>query len=167
MVLGGNEQKAVYSSPMSVQPAPELAEVIYISAQSEPFTRAALTELLAVARRNNLRAGITGLLVYREGSFLQVLEGPTRSVDAVYEKITHDPRHHRIIRMSRRVIPSRSFGEWTMGYVEDDESAKPTDGFNDYFEVGLKKARFEADDPERIRPLLQQFAMGRWRQHVR
>jgi hypothetical protein len=52
-----------------------MTEIIYASAQTQPFSSAQLTELLAKARRNNQALHVSGLLLYHRGSFLQVLEG--------------------------------------------------------------------------------------------
>ncbi len=143
-----------------------LLEIIYVSAAKSPLPAAALAALLAVSRRDNKRAGISGLLIHRESSFLQVLEGPEEAVRATFARIERDARHHRVLVISRGAVPQRSFAEWTMGYVEDAAGARRLDGFNDFFRVGLDKAGLVAEDAERVRSVTRQFKEGRWRQRV-
>ena len=70
--------------------------------------------ILAVSRRNNRRAGVSGLL-YGDGKrFLQVLEGPAELVEATFERIKGDPRHRAPVVLSRREVDEREFGTWDM-----------------------------------------------------
>ena len=70
--------------------------------------------ILAVSRRNNRRAEISGLL-YADGKrFLQALEGPQEMVEQFYERIRRDPRHRAPVVLSRRVVAEREFGDWDM-----------------------------------------------------
>jgi hypothetical protein len=61
-------------------------QVFYSSAALVPFSDAELTDLLAVSRANNLRLGVTGMLLYHDGSFLQALEGEETIVERLYAK---------------------------------------------------------------------------------
>lgn len=61
--------------------------LIYVSSATAPFTEQQLEELLQESRRNNLSADITGMLLYREGKFMQTLEGPEVAVKKLGEKI--------------------------------------------------------------------------------
>lgn len=74
-----------------------------------------LQDILASARRHNPPAGITGMLLYVESSFLQVLEGTRERTDELFERIRADPRHTRTTLLLRESIEARSFGDWTMG----------------------------------------------------
>ena len=56
-----------------------MKRLVYVSAATVPFTDAALAQLLNISRKNNVAAGITGMLVYRDGDFLQILEGGEES----------------------------------------------------------------------------------------
>lgn len=92
-------------------------QVIYSSAAVEPFSEASLAQLLARARLHNERLGITGLLLYDDGSFLQVLEGDQSVIEQLYETIGRDKRHHRVVALLRRDVAERHFGEWRMGFA--------------------------------------------------
>lgn len=77
-------------------------------------------ELLAILRQCKLRNpehGITGVLCYSEGIFLQVLEGGRSAVNALYNRIVADPRHTQVELMSYEEIGERRFAGWSMGQV--------------------------------------------------
>lgn len=105
---------------------PALQHLIYISmvARAEP-SRADLQDLLACSVRNNRRLGITGLLLYAHGGFMQVLEGEAPGVATVFDRIRVDPRHCRLTVLLHAPIARRSFGHWAMAcrWVQDDQPA--------------------------------------------
>lgn len=90
--------------------------IVYHSCAVGLQTAADLTFLLQQARANNARLGITGLLLYGNGSFVQVLEGEEEDVRQVYDKIQVDFRHTRVHTLSDGPIPARTFKDWTMGF---------------------------------------------------
>jgi hypothetical protein len=147
--------------------APSLIELVYISAAREPLDARALADLLTQARRNNAQKGLTGILLHCEGSFLQVLEGAAETVDGLYERIREDRRHQKVVRLSRKATTERTFGEWSMGYVDAATNAGILPGFNEFFARGLSNVRLQDHDGGRVRDLLTQFGKGHWRQQVR
>ena len=90
--------------------------IAYCSAAVQLMDSVALVDLLKVARANNARDGITGMLLYRDGSFMQVLEGETTSVQRAYQKILGDLRHRNVIKLAQGEISERSFADWSMGF---------------------------------------------------
>jgi hypothetical protein len=144
----------------------DLVEVVYVSAAVRPFSADELRELLRVARTNNGRVGVTGMLVYAQCSFLQVLEGRPDDVMRVFERIQHDRRHYRVLRMFSTPKPERHFGDWTMGFADASPETVATPGFNDFFRVGFSKALYDAEEADKVRSLAHQFRLGRWRQCV-
>lgn len=93
-----------------------MRRLIYISSTRTAFTADALEDVLRISRRNNAAVGVTGLLVAGGRRFLQVLEGPETAIDAVFQRIKQDPRHHAVVILSSTDITERSFGQWSMGY---------------------------------------------------
>lgn len=81
-----------------------------------------LAELLDQARRHNPQVGVTGLLLYCNGCFMQVLEGPVDAVEALYKRIAKDPRHRSLIQLSMEPISERDFGNWSMAYAMADKA---------------------------------------------
>ncbi len=78
------------------------------------FDDLVLRGILATARRNNERDGITGALVCREDLFLQLLEGPSDAVLSAFGRICRDDRHIDVIKLTESQINSRLFPEWSM-----------------------------------------------------
>jgi Sensors of blue-light using FAD len=65
----------------------------YVSTATRPFSKADLSELMTKSHENNARLGLTGMLVYKDGNFMQVLKREEGDVRALYEKISDDPRY--------------------------------------------------------------------------
>ena len=109
-----------------------LTQIVYASSAARPLGDADLAEILRASRRNNADAGVTGALLYSEGNFIQVLEGPATSVAAVYRRIERDTRHHSILPLLRSTVDERQFPEWAMGFhrastlPEEDRAAART-----------------------------------------
>jgi hypothetical protein len=98
-------------------PAGDLEYLTYFSSAVERFNQPALKRLLEISRRNNATRGITGLLLYRDGRFLQFLEGPQDAARTTYEHIRMDGRHHssRVVGTGRLKGGSSRNGGWATG----------------------------------------------------
>jgi hypothetical protein len=109
-----------------------LVELLYCSVSVTPhLTNEDLNQILASARRRNLAEEITGMLIYHQGEFVQILEGKKKSVENIYEKfIDPDLRHTRINMEQENPISHRSFNECSMGFVgaSEIESRMPSSG---------------------------------------
>ncbi|GAB2595289.1 BLUF domain-containing protein [Microlunatus antarcticus] len=103
----------------------------YESQASVPLTAPDLLDLLDHSRANNARAGVTGILLYRHGTFLQVLEGPRDRVEALYATIARDSRHHAVSTVLAEDRSERRFPDWTMGFADVAGELGDVDGFND------------------------------------
>lgn len=142
----------------------ELIQCIYASAASRDFETAELAELLQAARENNAKLGLTGMLLYAEGSFFQVLEGQPDVVEALYAKIERDRRHDQVTLVIKEPIPKRYFDAWTMGFYEvSREELAGMSGVNDFF--GKDRAEISVD-AGRAKKLLAAFRDGRWRKKL-
>ncbi len=123
----------------------------YASTQSEPMGTADLLGLLNAAREFNEEHGITGLLLHREDSFLQVMEGPRAHVLELYDRIRSDPRHVRVETLFEDTIEAREFSEWQMGFIE-------LDGIDVSLLPGFSSFLIEEDTP---RTLLERLSRTR------
>ena len=104
-----------------------MLQIVYISTSREAPTAQALDEILVASRRNNAKAGVTGLLLSGGRRFLQVLEGPEAEVRVTFDRIAADPRHFAIVELSRREIRDRQFGDWAMAYNAGGEAGEGAD----------------------------------------
>jgi Sensors of blue-light using FAD len=91
-------------------------QLVYGSAATRPFGEAELADMLQTARANNQRLGVSGMLLYYDRSFLQVLEGDRATVEGLYAKITRDLRHGNVMVFCRGEVPEREFGAWSMAF---------------------------------------------------
>lgn len=111
----------------------EVLSLVYTSSASQPFRETALEALLAECREHNATAEVTGMLLYRSGRFIQVLEGVADTVRGLTDRIRRDPRHHDMRVLLEERVPQRRFPDWTMGYraLRGRESAP--EGYRDSF----------------------------------
>ncbi|WP_235526774.1 BLUF domain-containing protein [Plantibacter sp. Leaf314] len=133
----------------------QMLSLVYASTATQPFSDEDLTALLATSRENNARSGLTGMLVHRDGRFLQVLEGPEAAVRGLMDTLSADPRHTGIRVMFEEPIRERQFADWTMGFERADSgSAADLDGYRDTFDD------LDRDDPTATMRALRELA--RW-----
>jgi len=104
-----------------------MRQLLYVSNTAQPVSVGDLDDILTASRRNNAQLGITGLLLFIDDGFLQVLEGEESAVREVYARVASDPRHGNATVMLDREVPVRAFPEWSMGFerpcMDDPETA--------------------------------------------
>lgn len=98
-----------------------LHELVYVSLADHHLSSAELTALHQQAVALNSEQGITGLLIYREREFLQLIEGERDAVLDLFGRIERDPRHQQVDRIWDGPITERSFGQWAMGFAEPSD----------------------------------------------
>lgn len=100
--------------------------LVYSSTASVEMPYASLVDIMDHAEARNVGRGITGILCYGSGHFLQALEGEREAVSTLYHRIAADPRHHDCQLIAVTDIDSRAFPEWTMKVVnwESGETAR-------------------------------------------
>jgi hypothetical protein len=94
-----------------------LVRLLYVSRALDPDASAATDSILAVAREHNMANGITGILCYGGGIYLQAIEGGRNQVNNLYGQIVSDKRHTDVVLLNYEEISERRFGGWTMGQV--------------------------------------------------
>jgi hypothetical protein len=138
-----------------------LIHTIYASRAVTDFSKDDIVNLLSKARKKNASLGITGMLLYDNGSFFQILEGEEAVVDQLFSEIADDKRHHQIAKIISEAIPTRQFSDWSMGYAAiSSNELKTIEGMNDFFTKQNCLAKIDAG---RAKKLLKAFAQGRWR----
>lgn len=93
-----------------------LVRLLYASRAVDSST-SAIEAILAQSRQHNPVSGITGILCYGGGIFLQAIEGGRMAVSELYGRIQKDPRHKDVVLLDYEEISERRFGGWTMGVV--------------------------------------------------
>lgn len=127
----------------------ELFRITYASTQTSKMSSSELIDVLNCARKRNQELNITGVLLHREDSFLQVIEGEKSAVVALFDRIKQDSRHQRIEVLINAPIQEREFSDWQMGFLElDDVDVTLLPGFSNFLN--------EADDSRTVLKRLSQ-----------
>lgn len=96
--------------------ASNLFQLAYSSVATVPFGPTQIESILATSREKNAAYGVTGMLLYKSGYIIQVLEGEAEAVRRLYSNIARDRRHHNVVKLYESTIDRREFGEWSMGF---------------------------------------------------
>ena len=94
----------------------ELVELSYLSEAVSDMSFLGLMRLLEAARAYNLKNGVTGILLYDNQQFGQIIEGERTNVMKVWKRIQDDKRHHRVELLEIREISERSFPDWLLRF---------------------------------------------------
>ena len=108
------------SAPHAESEPGDLFHLGYVSTETQQFSPEALIALLTEAREANGKRSVTGLLLYREGSFYQVLEGAESEVMSTFNGIKGDPRHDSVRVLFKGDATTREFADWQMGFINLD-----------------------------------------------
>lgn len=136
-----------------------LFSLVYTSSAAEPFAAHDLDALLESSRQANHEADITGLLLYRNGRFVQFLEGRESSVRPLFDRIAADRRHTSVRVLVDGYPTARTFDAWSMGYETlRDAAGPPPEGFRDSF-TDIE----QADDRDAVVRALQELSI--WFRH--
>lgn len=141
-----------------------LRQMIYVSALAEDEDASCVVDILRESISNNAARDITGLLLYINGSFLQVLEGEPEVIDDLYTNICADARHQSTLKVLDLAVPERQFAEWSMGHAEvSGGELDRLSGKNEFFTKGHTLTEL---DEGLVRRVLTEFREGKWRRCI-
>jgi hypothetical protein len=131
--------------------------LVYVSSAVVPFSPSDLADLLAKSHKNNSALGITGMLLYKDGNFMQVLEGEEKAVRTLYAKIGDDSRHRGVLTLLQGQVGEREFPDWSMGFRDlNAADVRSMPGYSAFLNTPLTGKEFESD-PTRGQKLLMMF----------
>ncbi len=131
--------------------------IVYVSSAVRLFDQQELVDVLKVSRRNNTRDGISGLLLYRGGNFMQLLEGDDDLVWQAHARISGDPRHTGIMTIFKEPIETRLFADWSMAFGNlDDPEVAALEGVSGFLDRSFTDPAF-TNDGSRCLKLLRSF----------
>lgn len=105
-------------------------QIVYTSSANRDFSAADLNTLLRAARTRNKALGVTGMMVFHDGIFLQALEGEDRAVNEIFARIRTDPRHGDLAELHRgHGAEQRVFGDWPLAFADFTGAAVFLQGF--------------------------------------
>jgi hypothetical protein len=138
-----------------------MIQYIYVSSSVKLFTSDELVELLEKSRINNEKLGLTGMLLYKDGDFMQVLEGDEEAVRWLSARIGRDPRHTNVKALLEGPITEREFPDWSMGFHNlDGIEAGEISGYSSFLDSPLRAESF-ASTPSLARQFLLLFKSKR------
>ena len=112
-----------------------MIRLVYASTALKDWSPEELLTLLKTCRKNNSEQDITGILLYSNRTFFQVLEGNEETISKIYATIEKDPRHKNVTIIEKEQIAERSFPYWSMGFEKiDSKNLHKMPGFNNFFE---------------------------------
>lgn len=94
-----------------------LVRLLYASRAVPAIDHEELVTILRQSKTHNPSVGVTGVLCFSGGIFLQVLEGGRSAVNRLYNRIAADPRHADVEVLLYEEIGERRFASWSMGQV--------------------------------------------------
>lgn len=131
-----------------------MISLTYVSSALHFFKTNELVQLLHRCRENNARLHVTGMLLYKEGNFMQVLEGAPANVRKVFRTIAADPRHSGVVKLAEEDMEFRVFKEWPMAFCNLDKmDPSSISGYAAFADVSLISPVFQKD-PSRAQQLM-------------
>ena len=104
-------------------------QLVYTSKAVQPVTDEYLMAILTFSQNNNWKLGISGMLLYVDGHFLQFLEGKKESIQSLYKKIQQDLRHTDVTILIESEAHELLFPGWAMAFHKTSSSELPTNLF--------------------------------------
>lgn len=95
-----------------------LSQLVYVSNRKSTSNQQEIDDIVEACKRNNPALGITGVLLYNEDKFIQLVEGDAKTLNALYDKIKADDRHEKCRMISYMPIKEKAFPSWHMATKE-------------------------------------------------
>ena len=112
--------------PVTTSSPTPVWQIVYVSTAVQRFDQVHLRQIAEASQRNNRDLEVTGILMYRNRTFMQFLEAPNRSVGrTLLEKIKRDQRHYKLDVIRDGLIPQRQFNGWCMRIVHQSDLDSP------------------------------------------
>jgi hypothetical protein len=129
----------------------------YVSSATRLLEQVELTQLLGSSRVNNERDEITGMLLYKDGNFIQTVEGREDAVDQLQQRLAGDSRHAGMFVLLDGLREERLFDGWTMGFRDlSGDAASDVPGYSEFLTTPFTAEAF-GEDPEASQRLLLSF----------
>lgn len=123
-----------------------MLRLMYISIATQEMSTTQLTALLEEARTRNQEHQITGMLLYKNRRFIQLLEGPRDAVEKIYRDIREDDRNAGNIVIEKSEIENRLFSDWKMGFENlDHYDMSEIEGYTDFLNQSVPLEEVASD----------------------
>ncbi len=95
-----------------------IRQLIYVSEAQKSLTKLDFNAIIKVAIKNNEEMGITGILIFENGHFFQLLEGEAIHIDNLLSILRKDSRHKNIQIIYDKINSNRLVANWAMSYLD-------------------------------------------------
>ncbi|GAA4108762.1 hypothetical protein GCM10022393_05070 [Aquimarina addita] len=124
-----------------------LQTIGYVSTVAPLLKNSEMKELFEFVKRTNSSLGITGILMYSDGNFFQVLEGEKEQLQNLFKKIQSDSRHYNVIKFFDRKITSCLFTQYQSSFSVISKK-------NEYRDLDVFLKNEKSSDPDNFRKIL-------------
>lgn len=136
-----------------------LSQLIYVSNRKPTCTQAEIDKILISCEKNNPPLNITGVLLYSDAKFIQLVEGEAKVILDLYDKIKKDARHTNTVMISYGPIKEKSFPSWHMGTknISNNEVDYQTNITKDDKTMFNNMLSGKAEDGQKVLSVLKKF----------
>lgn len=135
----------------------QLYRLMYVSTAADELSYSDLDHILTAARFHNAQVDVTGLLIYRDGFFLQFLEGPFQSVREVLSRVIQDKNHSNLRVLFEGPSDERFFEDWGMAFIDSDISEEHSKQLQKIFSDSIL---FSVPDCSSMQAMLKGISKG-------
>ena len=117
--------------------------IAYLSNAKPDLSEEEIANILKKAREYNNAHGITGLLLYRDGNFFELIEGEKTKIKELYATIKEDSRHQNIIHFLERAADQEPYDGFYSDHVTNEAKydSEKLKNYIDHIEVMDPKAK--------------------------
>lgn len=137
-----------------------LYHISYVSTARDSLKYEDIKSILETAHARNKAHDITGVLVYCNKHFFQIIEGEKESIQELYESISVDSRHDNIVKLQENEISKRHFESWSMAFKSYNKELKHLDNFNNEQFYSYVKSRIDEENNVSLRILADFFDLN-------
>lgn len=136
-----------------------LSQLVYVSTRNANCTDQEIDKILENCKKNNPKIDITGVLLFSSTRFIQYVEGESKQILALYDKIKLDKRHEKVMMISYGPISKKLFPSWHMGSksIKENEIGFRTDISENDKKVFEKILGGASEEGGKVQSLLQKF----------
>lgn len=131
--------------------------IVYISSAVLGLNENDIVSIVRNSQKNNKESGITGILLYSHGNFMQLIEGDDTAVELLYKKISKDRRHTNINLLYKEKIIHSLFSGWLMGYKNLNNMKKLDEASDSKFSNEDLNFESHIRNPHRVIQFLEVF----------
>lgn len=134
-----------------------LFQLCYVSTAKDGLRFEEIKEILNQSNNNNKTNQITGILIYCNKHFFQIIEGQKNYIEELFEKIMVDCRHDGVIKIQAKPIEKRYFDSWSMAFKSYNKELKALDNFNNEQFYSYIHSKLEDNKPDISIKILADF----------